>query len=128
MILGSVRVGLASLAKRLVKLAPRFVLTGARRHRLDHVLDRARQRLHLVAESFDVEEQGVLRPCELVDGRAQADDLVAHSGQRGFGGLMRWGGRSRSGTSCLDGEGSLSAACANRKRREVAEGIISPDC
>ena len=28
MILGSVRVGLASLAKRLVKLAPRFVLSG----------------------------------------------------------------------------------------------------
>ncbi len=57
MILGSVRVALASLAKRLVKVAPRFVLTGARRHRLDHVLHRARQRLHLVAESFDVESR-----------------------------------------------------------------------
>jgi short-subunit dehydrogenase involved in D-alanine esterification of teichoic acids len=57
MILGSVGVGLAALAKRLVKLASRFVLSGARPHRLDHVLHRVRQRLHLVGESFDVEEQ-----------------------------------------------------------------------
>jgi hypothetical protein len=46
LILGSVGVGLASLAKRLVKLAPRFVLAGVRRRRLDHVLHRARQRSH----------------------------------------------------------------------------------
>ena len=98
-----VRVGLASLAKRLVKLAPRFVLSGARPHRLDHVLHRARQRLHLVGESFDVEEQGVLRPRELVDGRAQACELVAHTGQGrlggGVGGLRVAGERSWSKTS-----------------------------
>ena len=69
MILGSVRVGLAALAKRLVKLAPRFVLSGARPHRLDHVLHRARQRSHLLVESFDVEEQSVLRGSVCRSGR-----------------------------------------------------------
>ena len=34
MILELVRIGLASLAKRLVKLSPRFLLSGARPHRL----------------------------------------------------------------------------------------------
>ena len=76
MILGSVRVGLAALAKRLVKLAPRFVLSGARPHRLDHVLHRARQRSHLIslraltlksrafcgALSAGLAEAGLLRP------------------------------------------------------------------
>ena len=61
MILGSVRIGLASLAKRLVKLAPRFVLSGARPHRLDH---RCPTTIALVAESFDVEEQSV-RPASV---------------------------------------------------------------
>ena len=69
------RVGLASLAKRLVKLAPRFVLSGARPHRLDHVLHRARQRSHLSlraltlksrafcgALSAGLAEAGLLRP------------------------------------------------------------------
>ena len=70
MILGSVGVGLAALAKRLVKLAPCFVLSGARPHRLDHVLHRARQRLALgLVESFDVEEQGVLRGSVCRSGR-----------------------------------------------------------
>ena len=35
MILGSVGVGLAALAKRLVELAPHLVLSGAKAHRLD---------------------------------------------------------------------------------------------
>ena len=60
MILESVRIGLALLAKRLVKLAPRFLLSGARPHRLH----RARQRSHCVADCFDVEEQSV-RPASV---------------------------------------------------------------
>ena len=90
MILGSVGVGLAALANRLVKLAPRLVLSSFPIHRARHPLDRARQGLHLVAQSFDVEEQRVLSPRELVDGRAQALELIAHSSQgrlgRGVGG------------------------------------------
>jgi hypothetical protein len=75
MILWSVWVGLAAPARRLVKLAPRFVLTGAR-HRLDHVLHRARQRSRLIslraltlestafcgALSAGLAEAGLLRP------------------------------------------------------------------
>jgi hypothetical protein len=61
--------------RRLVKLAPRSVFSGVRPHRLD----RTRQRSHLVAESFDIEEQGVLRPRELVDGGTQACELVAQA-------------------------------------------------
>ena len=49
MILGSVRVSLTALAKRLVRLAPRSVVSGARPHRLDHVLHRVRQRSHLIS-------------------------------------------------------------------------------
>jgi hypothetical protein len=60
MILESVSIGLALLAKRLVKLAPRFLVSGAQPHRLH----RARQRSHCVAESFDVEEQSV-RPASV---------------------------------------------------------------
>src|ERR1700733_3013506 len=90
MILESVRIGLAALTKTLVKLAPTLVLSSFSFHRARHLLDRARQGLHLVAQSFDVEEQRVLRPRELVDGRAQALELIAHSGQgrlgRGVGG------------------------------------------
>jgi hypothetical protein len=60
MILESVSIGLALLAKRLVKLAPRFLVSGAQPHRLH----RARQRSHCLAESFDVEEQSV-RPASV---------------------------------------------------------------
>ncbi len=60
MILESVSIGLALLAKRLVKLAPRFLVSGSQPHRLH----RARQRSHCVAESFDVEEQSV-RPASV---------------------------------------------------------------
>jgi len=78
MILGS---GGWARTGRLMKLASRFVLGGVRPHRLD----RARQGSHFVAESFDVEEQGVLRPRELVHGCTQAGELVAHTGQRRLG-------------------------------------------
>src|ERR1700727_476660 len=77
MILSIGQVGLVSLAKRLVKLAPRLVLSSFPIHRARHLLNRARQRLQLVDESFDDEEQGVLHPRELVGGRAQACELVA---------------------------------------------------
>src|SRR5271167_4549268 len=117
MILGSVGVGLAALAKRLVKLAPRLVLSSFPIHRARHLLDRARQGLHLVAQGFDVEEQRVLRPRELVEGRAQACELVAHTGS----GEARRGGRRASvagerswfETSVAVGEGSFAAIGAN---------------
>jgi hypothetical protein len=118
MILGSVGVGLAALAKRLVKLAPRLVLTSFPIHRARHLLDRARQGLHFVAQSFDVEEQRVLRPRELVDGRAQALELIAHSGQgrldRGVGGRP-WVGSGHGRKLGLGGEESFVAIGANGK-------------
>jgi hypothetical protein len=83
-----------------MKLTPRFVLTGVRPHRLD----RARQGSHLVAESFDVGDQGGLRPRELVDGRAQACQLVAHSGQRGFRHFSAWDWSSSSTSISMERE------------------------
>src|SRR5271156_7250165 len=127
MILVSVRVGLASLAKRLVKLAPRLVLSSFPIHRARHLLDRARQRMHLVAESFDVEEQRVLRPRELVDGREQALKLVAYSGQgrlgRGVGGL-RWQGSGHGSKPRSRWRGKFRVHRREREtgRHEVAEG------
>src|ERR1700722_6192371 len=122
MILGSVGVGLAALAKRLVKLAPRLVLSSFPIHRARHLLDRARQGLHLVAQSFDVEEQRVLSPRELVDGRAQALELIAHSGQGELAGV-RGRGAVMVENLGLVGEESFAAIGANgkwqRRRREV---------
>ena len=99
-------------------MAPRLVLAGARRHRLDHLLHRARQRSHLVAKSFDVEEQGVLRSGEVVDGRAQACELVAHTGQGGSAeGLASFGDRGAVMVEILGlvGEEGFVAIGANRK-------------
>jgi hypothetical protein len=42
----------------------------------------------LVAQSFDVEEQRVLSPRELVDGRAQALELITHSVRGGWAGEL----------------------------------------
>src|ERR1700677_5335790 len=126
MILGAVRGGLAALAKRLVKLAPRFVLSSFPIHRARHLLDRARQGLHLVAQSFDVEEQHILRPRELVDGRAQACELVAHTGQGRLGGEvdgLRWegGGHGRKPRSRWRGKFH-----GHRRERETRVALRSP--
>jgi hypothetical protein len=72
--LGRSGFGLAALAKRLVKLAPRLVLSRFPIHRARHLLDRARQGLHLVAQSFDVEEQRAERPANWV-----SDDDIRRS-------------------------------------------------
>ena len=70
MILGSVGVGLAAPAKRLVKLAPCFVLSGGRPHRLDHVLHRARQRSHLVSlRALTLKSRAFLRGSVCQSGR-----------------------------------------------------------
>jgi len=47
-----------SLAERLVKLVSRFLFGGAGSDHLAHVLHDVRQRLHLVGECSDVEEEG----------------------------------------------------------------------
>ena len=125
MILGSVGVGLAALAKRLVKLAPRLVLSSFPIHRARHLLDRARQGLHLVAQSFDVEEQRVLRPRELVEGRARlVSSLLIRVRGGSAGRLTGFGGRGAVMVENLGlvGEESFAAVRANgkwqRRRRE----------
>jgi hypothetical protein len=119
MILGSVGVGLAALAKRLVKLAPRLVLSGFPIHRARHLLDRARQRLHLVAESFDVEEQRVLRRASLLtDARRLVSSLLIRVRGGSAGRLTGFGGRGavRVENLSLVGEESFAAIGANGKR------------
>src|SRR5580692_4732728 len=119
-------VGLVSLAKRLVKPAPRLVLSSFPIHRARHLLNGARQRLHLVDESFDVEEQGVLSPRELVDGRAQACELVAHTGQGRLGGEvdgLRWEGSGHGRKPRSRWRGKFRG---HRRERETRVALRSP--
>jgi hypothetical protein len=111
--------GLASLAKRLVKLTPRLVLSSFPIHRARHLLNRARQRLHLVDESFDVEEQGVrARASLLTDARRLVSSLLIRVMGGSAGRLTGFGGRGAVMVENLGlvGEESLAAIGANGKR------------
>jgi hypothetical protein len=79
-----------------------------------------------LAERFDVGRRAFWAR-KLVDGRAQADDLVAPSSQRGFGGLMRWGTVTVADLLSRWSGKSVSGLREQKtaRWREVAEGIIS---
>ena len=112
------QVGLVSLAKRLVKLAPRLVLSSFPIHRARHLLNRARQRLHLVDEALTLKSRAS-RPRELVE-------LVAHTGQGRLGGKvdgLRWKGSGHGRKPRSRWRGKFGG---HRRERETRVALRSP--